>query len=261
MHLEFIPVRGQKFDIGRTINPANCTCQVCTFMSCPKKNYVLKMTRKRYTIDDFWRERRDEILRLNHPQRWQYEFRRSYSLRLSFDLLQDFFDFLCFSFPKGTYWRADDAEYRGEYDDIGNQVYKTITLIKFSRSGNEIPLGYIKIGDPKINDYDLNERQHKLAEKIRDALLQLKIKVFEHYQEKDLEKNIGWLSPEGRHYPCGHCEHTTLANALGSNELWLEAEGWVKIVSDHDDGFFLNSRTGTAEQRNWLSEHGYILED
>lgn len=260
MNLEYIPVKGQKFEFGRTINPAKCDCQVCTFLSCPKKNYVVKMARKKYTVDVFWDEWKDEILKLNKPSRWQYSFHNKYDLRLTFDMISDFFDTLLFTFPKGLYWAHECPE---DYDDgdIGKKVYKEIGLIRFSRSGQEIRVGRIAIAKPEIYDYDLSDRQYKLAEKVRDALAFIKNKVFEYYEEQDEDWLIGWLSPEGRHYPCGHCEHTTLARYLGSNELLLEGTGWAKIALPYDEGVFLGSYFPTAEQRNWLSLHGFNVDE
>ena len=50
MTLEFTPVKNQRFDIGRTINPYICDCKTCDFMNCPKDNYVVKLKRKRHTV-------------------------------------------------------------------------------------------------------------------------------------------------------------------------------------------------------------------
>lgn len=260
MNLEYIPVRGQKFDIGRTINPFNCDCKVCTFMNCPKKNYAVKMTRKKYTVDDYWNEWKDEILKLNHPKRWEYSFRSGYNLRLTYDMISDFFDFLCFAFPKGLYWSPEDPE---NYDDgdIGDKVYKEIGLVKFSRTGKEIRVGRIRIANQEIYDYDLSERQCKLAEKISAALALLKNKVFDYCEEQDKEWLIGWLSPEGRHYPCDHGDHSLLADYLGGNELFLEATGWVKVALPYDEGVFMGRHFPTAAQRNWLSLHGFNVEE
>lgn len=51
--LEYIPVKNQKFDIGRTINPFKCDCKQCDFLHCPKNNYAVKMKRKSFTVSDF----------------------------------------------------------------------------------------------------------------------------------------------------------------------------------------------------------------
>lgn len=46
MPFKMVPVKNQKFEIGRTINPFNCDCKKCDFMNCPKNNYAVKMTKK-----------------------------------------------------------------------------------------------------------------------------------------------------------------------------------------------------------------------
>ena len=259
MNLEFVPVKGQKFEIGRTINPFKCDCEKCDFMNCPKNNYAKKMTRKKYYLDDFWNEWGERIVKLNKPQRWYYSFHDRYCFSLTYDMINDFFDFLCFSFPKGTYWEpTSPRSYEGEIEE---RIYDEISLVKFSRDGREITLGRVEVTKPILIDYDLSERQYKLAEKIQHSILWLKEKVFEYYETKDKEHKIGWLSPEGRHYPCSHCEHIILAQHLGSGEIRLESDGWVKVALEQEDGYFCNRRMLTAEQRNWLSLNGYVIED
>ena len=260
MKLEFIPVKGQKFDIGRTINPFKCDRVQCDFMHCPKKNYAVKMKRKKYSVDVFWNEWKDEIVKINKPLRWQYSFHGDYKLRLTWSMLNDFFDILYFTFPKNTYWSLENHE---DSDcDIENTVYKRITLVKFSRTGKEIPLGHINVTDCDLYDYDLSESQYKLAKKIQENIRAIKEKVFEYYQEKDKEWRIGWLSPEGRHYPCSHVEHSILARMIDGGEYMLETQGWIRVTSEDEDGFLGDARWHpTAEQRNWLSLNGYVLED
>lgn len=259
MNLEFVPVNNQKFDIGRTINPFKCDCEKCDFMNCPKHNYAVKMVRKKYNVLDFWNEWENKILELNKPQRWMYSFHDKYKFRMTYEMINDFFDFLCFSFPKGTYWSPTCPEsYDGE---IETRVYQHISLVKFSRTGSEIEVGSIEIAKHKIYEYDFSDRQYKLAKKIRDAMAQLKEFVFEYYQEQDKDWVIGWLDRNGRHYPCNHCEHGTLAHELGFGEVTLERDGWVKVALEDENGYFCNERMLTAEQRNWLALHGYIVED
>ena len=260
MRLEFVPVKNQKFDWGRTINPFNCDCESCDFMNCPKRNYAVKMVRKKYSVAVFWNEWKDKILELNKPQKWMYSFHGKYTFKMTYDMINDFFDFLCFSFPKGTYWTPASPETWG--GEIENCVYQEISLIKLSRAGKEITLGNIDIGRHYIIDYDLNDKQYALAEKIVKELKWLKEKVFEYYQERDKDWKIGWLSLEGRHYPCSHCEHVTLAHHLGGGEITLESDGWVKVALNEKHGYFQHYRPGlSAEQRNWLSLHGYLVED
>lgn len=257
MKLEFVPVKNQKFDIGRTINPFKCDCKECTFMNCPKHNYAVKMTRKKYSIDVFWNEYKDEILKLNKPKKWQYSFHGKYEFLLTDELLNEFFDILSFTFPKGTYWQPNLPK----TFPADATIYQEISLVKFARNGNVIELGGIGIARHTIHDYDLNERQYKLAEKICNSIKWLKEKVFEYYQEQDKDWKIGWLAPDGRHYPCKWGEHSTLAHNIGGGEVYLECEGWIKVALEDEDGYFMSRRFPSAEQRNWLSMHGYILED
>lgn len=183
MYLEFVPVKNQKFDICRTINPLKCDCEKCDFMNCPKHNYAVKMVRKKYDVSVFWNEWKDKILELNKPQAWLHNFYDSYTFKMTYDMINDFFDFLCFSFPKGTYWSPKSPETWG--GEIGDCVYKEIALIKFSRAGREIDIGRIDIGSHCVIDYDLNDRQYALAEKIAANLKWLKEKMFEYYQKQD----------------------------------------------------------------------------
>ena len=260
MSFELVPVKGQKFEIGRTINPCKCDCAVCTFMNCPKNNYAVKMKKKVWKIADFWGEFKEEILAINKPCKWKYSFHSEYVLELNYKLITDFIDML-FSFPKGTYWSAEDTKWHTDDTEIEEKIYKTIALKKVSRSGKIIDLGSISVSNGEWFDMDLSEPQERLAIKISNALKELKELVFEYYQGECKEWNIGWLSPTGRHYPCSHCEHLTLAQHLGGGELFLETTGWIKIASCDEDGYLGNRNAMTAEQRNWLSLNGYILED
>ena len=263
MKLEFVPVKNQKFEIGRTINPFKCDCENCTFMNCPKKNYAVKMQRKAYTVEEFWKEYCEAILAINKPKRIQYNFPKEYSFRLTYQLLNELMDALCFKFPKGTYWRLDNYSYQvNSQENVDDHFYDEITLVKFSRKGQEISLGCISIHDHKIHELDFTDAQYRLAEKIRDAISLLKAKMFETVYERDINKNIGWLAPDGRHYICSQTEHWSLACRLCGSERQAEDLGYIKIWSCHEDGYFLgNTRLVTAEQKNWLSLNGYMLDD
>lgn len=261
MSFEFVPVKGQKFDFGRTINPFKCDCPHCDFMNCPKNNYAVKMKKKIWKVADFWEEFKDEILEINKPMKWQYSFHKWYDLELNYKLITEFMDML-FSFPKGTYWSPQDPKWCTDDTDIDDQIYKTIALQKVSRKGSIIDLGSVVIRSGDYYDFDLSEAQERLAVKISNALKELKELVFKHYQEKYSEWRIGWLSPEGRHYPCSSTEHSVLARMIDGGEYMLETQGWIKIASENEDGYLGNGRWHlTAEQRNWLSLNGYVLED
>ena len=168
--LEYIPVKNQKFDIGRTINPFNCDCKQCDFLHCPKNNYAVKMKRKSFTISDFFNNNREKILALNNPQ--EVGTIKSCTLELNYALIAELFDTMNFAFPKGTYWATDD--YKWLADDVNETIYKEITIVKFSRKGKEITLGKVNIGDGKVFDIDLSQTQEKLANKISKALRELK---------------------------------------------------------------------------------------
>lgn len=257
MTLEFVPVKNQKFDIGRTINPFNCNCEKCDFMNCPKHNYALKMTKKVWKVIDFWNEFKNEILAINKPCKWEYNFHDNYVLELNYKLIDEFMDL--FSFPKGTYWSPEDVRWYSGDTEIEERIYRTIELQKVSRSGNIITLGKITIRNGNYVDCDLSISQEKLAIKISKALKELKELIFDYYQKQDENWVIGWLSPDGRHYPCSNTEHSLLANNLGDGEYYLETQGWVK-VSTSKIYFFMN-RSMTAEQKNWLSVNGFELEE
>lgn len=56
----------------------------------------------------------------------------------------------------------------------------------------------------------------------------------------------GWLSPEGKYYPCSYGEHIITARRLGSEEPEIEKLGWVKIGQyldgkQHIFGFLLST--------------------
>ena len=258
MGFAMIPVKNQKFEWGRTINPIKCDCKECTYMNCPKNNYAVKMTKKTWKVADFWEQFEEEILAINKPYKWQYSFHNKYNLELNYKLITEFIDML-FSFPKGTYWSPEDVKWHTDDTEIEERIYETIALQKVSRGGNIVNLGTISVRNGNYYDYDLSATQEKLAIKVSNALKELKELVFEHYQEQDKDWVIGWLSPEGRHYPCRNTEHSTLSHELGGGEVLLECDGWVKIAT-HNIYFFM-SRNMTAEQRNWLSVNGFKLEE
>lgn len=260
MTAEYVPARGQKFDIGRTINFAKCDCPECDFLHCPKNNYAVKMVRKKFSVKTFWENNKEEILKLNKPKRWMLSFPGRFDLVLTYSLIDDLFDTVSFPFPKGTYWSASSPRFG--HEPVEETVYRSISLARFTKSGKEFTVGTVEIEKMTVCDIDMNMSQTKLANKIADALTQLRELIFAYYDEKDADSNVGWLSPTGRHYPCGYGQHSTLADVIGGGEFHLEHEGWVKIISsDDEDGFLMHQRFPSAEQRNWLSTHGYNLED
>ena len=260
MNAEYVPARGQKFDIGRTINFAKCDCPECDFLHCPKNNYAVKMVRKKRTVGEFFDDSKEEILKRNTPKRWQYGLPQKFDMSLTRKLIDDLMDAVNLTFPKNTYWNYGDPYLFGT-ESGDNEIYRSIHIVKFSRNGNEVKLGSVRVADGRIEDIDLNASQLRLAEKLSKIFKDLKTILIDHYRKGDEEWKVGWLSPEGRHYPCSHCEHAHLAGILGRGEILLERDGWVKVALHDPDGFFCNPRMITAEQLNWLSLNGYDTED
>lgn len=236
---EYIPISNQKFDIGRIINFSRCDCEECDYVHCPKNNYAVKMKRKSFTVKTFFENNKSEILALNKPARWQCSFRRNFELQLNYALIVELFDTLNFAFPKGTYWAVDD--YKRLEKDTDKTIYRTISIVKFSRRGSEITLGTIEIANGTVSNVDFSQAQEKLASKISKVLTDLKDLIFSYYYCEDEDWVIGWLSPEGRHYPCNSTEHQELAiTGLGSPEVELEIAGWVKVALS--DTYFCNRK-------------------
>ena len=176
MTAEYVPARGQKFDIGRTINFAKCDCPECDFLHCPKNNYAVKMVRKKFSVKTFWENNKEEILKLNKPKRWMLSFPGRFDLVLTYSLIDDLFDTVSFSFPKGTYWSASSPRFG--HEPVEETVYRSISLVRFTKSGKEFVVGTVEIEKMTICDIDMNISQTKLASKIADALTQLRELIF-----------------------------------------------------------------------------------
>lgn len=146
------PAKNQKFDIGRTINFTRCDCEKCDFMHCPKNNYALKMVQKKYTVQEFFNENKDKIVK-----------KRSLKLYFNYENLVDFIDACVSRFPKGTYWNMDNRE--------------AIDLVAQNRSkyGEDfLPRASVSFYDFSIIYYSgCSNEQEKLAMKIQDLLRQL----------------------------------------------------------------------------------------
>lgn len=99
MEFKLVPAKNQKFDIGRTINFTKCDCEKCDFMHCPKNNYALKMVQKKYSVQEFFNENKDNIVK-----------KRCLKLYFDYDAICDFMDACVSGFPKGTYWNMDNSE-------------------------------------------------------------------------------------------------------------------------------------------------------
>ena len=153
MEFKLIPAKNQKFDIGRTINFTKCNCEKCDFMHCPKNNYALKMVQKKYTVQEFFNENKNEIVK-----------KRSLKSYFNYETLSDFMDACVSGFPKGTYWNMDNGEAvelvtqnRGKY---GADFLPRVEVSFYA----DFPITY-HVG--------CTDKQEKLAMKIKRLLEQL----------------------------------------------------------------------------------------
>lgn len=103
MRYELVPIKNQKFDIGRVINLTECDCQRCDFMNCPKHNYAVRMKQKRYSIKEFFDENKEAI----KTQGGVLPYLSTCEGML------DFMSCCTGKFPIGTYWDTgiDDVLY------------------------------------------------------------------------------------------------------------------------------------------------------
>lgn len=153
MKFELVPAKNQKFDIGRTINFTKCDCEKCDFMHCPKNNYALKMVQKKYTVQEFFDENKEAIVKA-----------RSLKVYFNYETLTDFMDACVSGFPKGTYWNMD-------FDD-------GIELVTQNRSKHGAD--FLRRAEISFFAYlpityytGCTDTQEKLAEKIQRLLRQL----------------------------------------------------------------------------------------
>lgn len=65
-------------------------------MHCPKNNYALKMVQKKYTVQEFFDENKEEIVKA-----------RALRTYFNYETLTDFMSACAGNFPKGTYWNMD----------------------------------------------------------------------------------------------------------------------------------------------------------
>lgn len=153
MKFELVPAKNQKFDIGRTINFTKCDCPKCDFMHCPKNNYALKMVQKKYTVQEFFDENKEEIVKA-----------RSLCAYFNYETLTDFMDACVSGFPKGTYWNMD-------FDD----GIELVTQNRSKHGSDFLTRAEISFfaNFPIAHYTGCTDTQEKLAEKIQRLLRQL----------------------------------------------------------------------------------------
>lgn len=153
MEFKLIPAKNQKFDIGRTINFTKCDCQKCDFMHCPKNNYALKMVQKKYTVQDFFNENKDKLVK-----------KRSLNLYFSYENLADFIDACVSGFPKGTYWNMEN-----------NGAIELVTQNRSKYGADFLPRVEVSFYEDFPITYYMgcSGKQEKFAKKIQGLLRQL----------------------------------------------------------------------------------------
>jgi len=107
--------------------------------------------------------------------------------------------------------------------------------------------------------------------------LQSRIKVLEEVSAHDFDEldwsgtelikedsDAGWVSPDGTFYGCSSEDHDAYAQyVLKSTVESLQVNGWVRVYGEPGSSAWGSDWTKvgslTAEQRNWLSEHGHHI--
>ena len=165
---ELVPVKNQKFDIGRTINFTKCKCDKCDFLHCD--NYAKKMQLRKFKnakeFVECWKEQNPQIAKLIYDDPKAFEI-----------LLVDFLERMI-SFPKGLYWkfkrglsnnevlsidicRQSRSEY--EWDTFGD--FTTLANVRFDMNYNKTKYTSYTHYYPHFSD-----RARKLADRISSGL-------------------------------------------------------------------------------------------
>lgn len=169
MSLEFVPVKGQTFDIGRTINFTKCNCEKCDFMNC--SNYAKKMTVKKFKnakeFVESWKEQNPQIASTVAKSHEAFA-----------ELIEDFMDRMT-SFPKGLYWKPEHSWINPKEVIAIDIVRMSKTKYEREQEGDFITLSSVifKQNFDGTHYYACNsdypystDRSDKLAERIADGL-------------------------------------------------------------------------------------------
>lgn len=187
MSFRFEPKKGQKFNIGRTINFTVCgTLSQCTannggcdFINCP--NYAKEMVRVRDKIDEYYNSVRDNELLLDkdgHIRTW--------------DGITEFIG-SCQSFPKGTYWDTDG--YGDPKDGVGN--WRRCTEIRLVTKTTKQDRYYGEYGDfttrvsvDLTGDFDIHDRGASSAQLSLARSISNKLKKLKQLRLDDIAQNV-----------------------------------------------------------------------
>jgi len=150
MPLKWVPIKGQKFDLGRTINPMKCeNCGNCDYLNC--NNYAVQMKRGKYTLTEWLDFYKDEL--------------KKSSALWNRDIVCALFDDLIGKFPKNLYW---------DYDD---KYWHKIRFIEMTRNGHEHEVGSISTKDCSVSDMDFSETKRKFVNKISELMIRIEAMV------------------------------------------------------------------------------------
>ena len=68
-----------------------------------------------------------------------------------------------------------------------------------------------------------------------------------------ITSKLGWLSPEGKFYPCKYGHHAEVAYSLGlaehSGDHSCEPAGWIRVTENHDEQWFFGAQDHMTPQK------------
>lgn len=272
MEMIYEKVKGQKFDIGRTINFTKCNCEKCDFMNCPNNNYAVLTKVKKHSVSDFLILYKDDLIKLNTRNFRKDELVLN-KLELTYNLINELVG-ECFNFPKGLFWDFGWSKDDWNHADICDSIYTNIKLVVLKR-GNICTRSTIAIDNGKIYDTSIYSNHCALANRISKAFILVKKTVNEWIKEATISVpretiKTGWLSTDGEFTPTtDYKNHNDIAreyyktrNINKSNHFddyddqLIEKIGFVKISSFSKtvplDNFFSTTKEITKKQHDWL---------
>ena len=159
MKEKFIPIKSQKFEVGRVKNLSLCDCKDCDYIHCPKNNYCVKMKSHRYSFDDFWKEwkckREEMLLKMNEP-----------GLNLYKQCVNELID-SCLDFPKSLSYR------------IANYHPLLIDLYKFRNNESSLICS--------ISEFDIWPNRIAEYEKFKKDMLDLVREFYKAFRDAGFE--------------------------------------------------------------------------
>lgn len=140
------------------------------------------------------------------------------------------------------------------------RIYRELAQPQRRTRAEEIVMERLAPREPEKTEEEL-EAEEKAA---RAAA---RFSVVETAQPK-ITQAAGWLSPEGKFYPCGYAQHAFTVWALGlidnPHHHGAEIDGWVRLGKTDDRQYFFGEHTlfndvQNASIRAWCAESGADL--